>query len=174
MNSVHGSAPRSLADVDWAAWVPDDVATLLFVREREQVLLIRKKRGLGAGKINAPGGRLEPGETPLQAAIREVQEEVCVTPLAPADHGVLRFQFCDGYKLQAHVFVSFGHVGVPRATVEADPFFCALDQLPFDEMWADDALWLPHVLAGKRVDGRFIFDGELMLDHALSVADSSS
>ena len=41
--------------------------------------------GLGAGKINAPGGKLEAGETALAAAIRETQEEIGVTPLALED-----------------------------------------------------------------------------------------
>ena len=29
---------------------------------KREVLLIRKKRGLGAGKINGPGGKIDPGE----------------------------------------------------------------------------------------------------------------
>jgi hypothetical protein len=29
-------------------------------------------------------------------------------------------------------------------------------------MWADDRFWLPQVLAGELVDGRFGFDGEQM------------
>jgi len=31
-------------------------------------------------------------------------------------------------------------------------------------MWADDALWLPQVLAGSYVEGRFVFDGDSMLE----------
>ena len=54
----------SVEDVDWESWIPEQRATLLFVVKDGQVLLIHKKRGLGAGKINAPGGRLDPGETP--------------------------------------------------------------------------------------------------------------
>ena len=34
-------------------------------------MLIRKKRGHGAGKINGPGGKLHPGETPVVCAVRE-------------------------------------------------------------------------------------------------------
>lgn len=34
-------------------------------------------------------------------------------------------------------------------------------------MWADDIIWLPLMFAGKRFAGRFIFDGDSMLDHAL-------
>jgi 8-oxo-dGTP diphosphatase len=160
---------RKLTDIDWARWQPDDVATLLFIVEPERVLLIRKKRGLGAGKINAPGGRLEAGETPEQAAVRETEEEIGVTPLEPTYHGALRFEFVDGYKLEAHVFISRAYRGEPIETAEATPIWFALPDIPFDEMWADDALWLPHVLGGKRIDGRFIFDGDAMLDHELDV-----
>ena len=51
--------------------------TLLFVIRAGQILLIHKKRGLGAGKINGPGGRLHLGESPLHGAVREVKEELC-------------------------------------------------------------------------------------------------
>jgi 8-oxo-dGTP diphosphatase len=36
---------------NWITWTPQERATLLFVRRNGQVLLIRKKHGLGAGKI---------------------------------------------------------------------------------------------------------------------------
>ena len=62
--------------VSSANWRAVHHATLTFVIRNEQILLIRKKRGLGAGKINGPGGKLDPGETPLQAAIRETEEEL--------------------------------------------------------------------------------------------------
>ena len=158
-----------LSEIDWARWTARDVATLLFVRRDREVLLIRKKRGLGAGKINAPGGRLEPGETPLACAVREVQEELCVTPLDPDHRGELRFHFMDGYTLHAHVFVADRHEGEARETDEAVPRWTPIDAIPYAEMWADDALWLPHLIAGRRFDGRFIFDGDRMLDHALAL-----
>lgn len=160
---------RAVADVDWASWVPHDVATLLFVREGDQVLLIRKRRGLGAGKINGPGGRLEPGETPLQAAIRETEEEVEVVPGDIAAHGELRFEFVDGYRLHAHLFVAHSHTGTPTVTDEAIPQWFPVGDLPFEQMWADDRLWLPAVLGGAVVDGRFVFDDDAMLDHDLRI-----
>ena len=86
------------------------------------MLLIRKKRGLGAGKINAPGGKLEPGETAHDAAVRETREEVGVTPLRLEDRGVVRFQFTDGYSLHCAVFVAADFTGelieTPEATLE--------------------------------------------------------
>ena len=44
---------------DWARWTPTERAALCFVVTGGRVLLIRKKRGLGAGKVNGPGGRLD-------------------------------------------------------------------------------------------------------------------
>jgi 8-oxo-dGTP diphosphatase len=160
---------RLCTDVDWSCWRPVDTATLLFVVKGGQVLLIRKKRGLGAGKINAPGGRLHPGETPDQAAVREVEEEVCVTPLGAHELGQLSFQFTDGYSLHCHVFRAADCTGEAAATEEADPLWTPLDRIPFAEMWADDILWIPHLLAGRPFAGRFIYEGDAMLDHVLEV-----
>ncbi len=159
---------RTLHDVDWSRWVPTDTATLVFVQEPGRVLLIRKKRGLGAGKINGPGGRLEPDETPLEAAIREVREELCVVPTGVEKRGELAFQFTDGYALFCHVFSADGCEGEPCETEEAAPIWTPVDAIPYGEMWADDALWMPHMLARRPFAGRFVFDGEIMLDHELA------
>lgn len=160
---------RRVADIEWTTWTPRDHATLLFVVQDERVLLIRKKRGLGAGKVNGPGGRLHAGESERAAAIREVQEELCVTPRDITRLGELSFQFTDGYGLFCGVFRAEGLIGEPRETDEAIPLWTPVDQVPFGEMWADDRLWFPHLLAWNLFRGRFIFDGDAMLDHDLRV-----
>ena len=165
---------RSVSEIDWTTWEPTDVATLVFVLRDDEILLIRKKRGLGAGKINGPGGRLDPGETPHACAIRETQEELGITPLEVVHHGENRFQFIDGYSIHVHVYVAQAFDGTPIETDEAIPMWTSRDALPYDEMWADDILWLPHVLEGHRIDGRYIFDGDTMLDHAVEIEALSS
>ena len=55
---------NKLADVDWDNWQASDPATLVFVIEDGKILLIDKKTGLGKGKINGPGGKVEKGEAP--------------------------------------------------------------------------------------------------------------
>ena len=153
--------------MDWKNWIPRERANLCFIVKGGRVLLIRKKRGLGAGKVNGPGGKLDPGETALAAAIREVQEEICVTPLQIEDRGVLHFQFADGYSLECAVFIANDLDGEPVETVEAAPFWVPIDAVPYDEMWADDRHWLPQVLAGKRFRGWFEFDGDTMLSREI-------
>ncbi len=149
--------------MDWQNWQPHQLANLCFIVKDGRVLLIRKKRGLGAGKINAPGGKLEPGEGALDAAVRETQEEIGVTPLMLEDRGVVRFQFTDGYSLHCAVFVARDFSGQPIETDEATPMWFDVDKVPFHEMWEDDQHWLPHVLAGGSFQGWFEFDGERML-----------
>ena len=156
---------RSLADIDWTSWTPRETATLLFVIRDGQVLLIHKKKGLGAGKINGPGGRVDPGEAPKQAAIREVQEELRVTPTGVEEAGELSFQFTDGFSIHGHVFTATGCEGEPRETGEAVPLWTPLDRIPYDRMWADDRVWIPLMLRGRRFRGRFLFDGDTMLGH---------
>lgn len=151
------------ADIDWTAWTPRERATLLFAVTGGQVLLIHKKKGLGAGNFNGPGGRLEPGETPMQAAVREVQEELRVTPLGTRAVGELQFQFVDGFSIQGYVFRADGVDGEPQETDEAVPHWFPVETIPYHRMWADDRVWMPLLLEERPFIGRFLFDGTLML-----------
>jgi 8-oxo-dGTP diphosphatase len=156
-------------EVDWDRWKPQQRATLLFVVRNGEVLLIHKKRGLGAGKINGPGGRIDAGETPLEAAIREVREELCIEPLGVRQRGELRFQFLDGLSLHGYVFMATDCEGEPQETDEARPLWTPIAEIPYDRMWADDRLWLPLMLEGHPVEGRFLFDGDVMLTHEVDI-----
>ncbi len=155
---------------DWTTWTPKLRATLMFVidEDRGEVLLIRKKRGLGAGKINGPGGKIDPGETSEECAIRETQEELGVTAISPVKHGELWFQFVDGLSLHVDVFVATQHEGTAIETDEAIPMWTQLTELPLEEMWADDRFWLREVLVErKHFIGRFDFEDDTMLSDQL-------
>jgi len=157
-------APRTVAGIDWGAWRPTERATLLFVIRDGRVLLIRKKTGLGAGKLNGPGGRIEADESDEAGAVREVEEELLITPTGVAKAGDLYFQFTDGYALHGAVYTATGFTGTPTETREAAPRWCPVDAVPFDDMWADDRLWFPLMLGGRAFTGWFVFEGDAMLD----------
>lgn len=152
----------NINSIDWGAWIPTEEATLCFIRKNGKILFIEKKTGMGKGLVNVPGGRIEPGETALEAAVRETREEVLLTPLNPIKLGDLYFQFVDGYKLRGHVFLSEDYEGIMGSTPEADPFWVDEDAIPFDRMWEDDRYWIPPMLEGIHVKGYFIFDKEEM------------
>ncbi len=52
---------KSVKEINWEEWVPGVRAVIVYICHNGQVLLIHKKRGLGAGKVNAPGGHIETG-----------------------------------------------------------------------------------------------------------------
>lgn len=164
-----GSPDSQKPGPDWSCWQPTERAVLCFIVQQGRILLIEKKRGLGAGKVNGPGGRIEAGETRLQAALRETEEEVGVVPLEVRESGVLSFQFTDGYALHCTVFRAEGYSGEFRETEEAKPFWSDLDSIPFDRMWADDIYWMEHLLAGRFFEGFFAFDQDRMLSQEVRV-----
>jgi 8-oxo-dGTP diphosphatase len=157
---------------NWATWQPRQRVNLCFIVRDEKILLIRKKRGFGAGKINGPGGKVDPSETPLQAALRETYEELGIKPLGAKQHGELHFQFRDGYSLHCAVFLARDFEGEPRETDEAVPLWTPLDAIPYDEMWADDRHWLPLLIRGAHFAGYFEFDGERLLTRKVVVREN--
>ena len=61
---------------------PAAVLVPIVVRDEPMVLLTQRHAGLSkhAGQIAFPGGRIDADETPLQAALREAEEEVGLPP----------------------------------------------------------------------------------------------
>ena len=149
--------------VDWETWEPGMRATLMFIRVGDQVLLIEKQRGIGAGKVNGPGGKIDPGETPLECAIRETQEELCVTATGVKKMGELFFAMSDMPDIHCHVFVADGYEGTPTSTPEAIPLWTDVSEIPYERMWDDDRYWLGEMLAGQTFRGRFVFNEETIL-----------
>ncbi len=161
--------PDNVHEIDWNNWEPEEKAVIVYIVVKDKVLLIHKKTGLGAGKINAPGGRIEKGESPEEAAVRECIEETGVTPLNIKKGAELSFIFKDGYSLFGHVFIADSYEGELTETEEADPFFCLLDEIPYDRMWEDDIYWLPDALKGNFAQGWFIFDSDRMISKKIDL-----
>lgn len=135
-----------------------NVETLLYIVDDSKVLLIEKKRGLGKGLFNGVGGKVEKGEIPLEAAIRECGEEIGVYPRNVEWMGLLEFYNDNKLYGYVHVFVAHGYTGEIKETDEAKPLWVDINSLPFDKMWEDDIYWLPLVLDNKKIYGRFSFN----------------
>ncbi|HKJ15749.1 MAG TPA: 8-oxo-dGTP diphosphatase [Xanthomonadales bacterium] len=155
---------KKLSEIDWETWRACDPATLVFVFRGEEILLINKKTGLGKGKINAPGGKVDPGEETEACAIRECQEELGITVSNLEYCGQHRFQFVDGYSIHVWVYRTQSFEGVPYETREAAPLWVRQDEVPYQEMWEDDRFWIPMLIRGERFQTRWIFDEDTMVD----------
>jgi len=148
--------------INWDQWTPVIRATLMFIVKDEQILLIEKKRGIGAGKINGPGGKIDPGETPLEAVIRETQEELLITPVGTRKLGELWFKMSDCPDIHCHVYRGDDFEGTPSETDEAVPLWTNIIDIPYTKMWEDDHHWLPLLLKETTFIGKFVFESDRM------------
>ena len=133
-----------------------------------EVLLGEKLTGLGVGKLVGAGGKIEPGESPQDAAVREVLEElgvkVSVESLEPISR--IDYPFVDKpeWSQRSHGFIARSWAGEPSATLELAPKWFPINEIPFERMWADAKLWLPRALVGEFVEAEYAFraDGSLV------------
>jgi len=139
------------------------VATLAVVvhPDGKQILMGRKLRGFGKGKITGYGGKVEPGETPLQAIRREFQEESSfdLPEEAFSYAGLIDFEFPyhPDWGFVCHVFRVTAVQETPPVSDELDPRWVALEDLPATEMWADNAHWLVLAARGECFKARFTY-----------------
>lgn len=118
------------------------------------VLLGEKRRGLGNGKVVAPGGKLEPGEGPRHAAVREIREETGLElePEQLSLAAVIAYEFPtkQSWSQRSFVFTARDIEGDPSDSAELAAWWCPLDEVPYERMWSDAVTWVPGVLQGKR------------------------
>ncbi len=90
------------------------VMLLLYPQQNQSMIILieRAEAGLHAGQIALPGGKMEPGETELQTAIRETREEIGVS-LA-----------------EAQVWSRLTAVYIPPSNFIVHPFFTVLQEKP--------------------------------------------
>ena len=165
------SKAKSVDEIDWELWEPTDRCVITYVEVDGKLLFIEKKRGLGNGYFNAPGGHIEESETASEAAIRETKEETGLDIENPVFRGILRFQFANGIREIGYVFFADNAKGELKECEEARPFWQEKATLPWENMWADDRLWLPGALEGKKFDACFVFDDREMIDSRVTWLD---
>ena len=93
------------------------VAAVVLVDPDGRILLAQRPEGKSmAGLWEFPGGKVEPGETPEAALVRELQEELgidtwqsCLAPLSFASHGY------DSFHLLMPVFICRKWKGAPQS-----------------------------------------------------------
>jgi len=151
--------------------------------KNSHVLLGRKKRGLGRGFINAPGGKLKQGEEIAACAVRELAEETGIEfdDLFESDQhpgmldraALVRFRWPANPKndMDVHVFVcrittrnvpGISEKALPTIveTPEFRPVWIKGADVDLREMWRSDAYWLPAVLDGREINALIEFESK--------------
>ena len=155
-------------------------ATLVFlIRKMEgdvvDICLAMKKRGFGAGRFNGVGGKVEEGESVEDGARREAKEEIGVDIKELTKCAELSFTFPHepSFDQLVHVYISESWEGEPHETEEMLPSWLSTSNIPYGQMWPDDIFWLPQILLGKKVKGRFTFgEGDIVKEESVEVVEA--
>lgn len=133
------------------------VLGFMFSKDRRQVALLRKDRPeWQKGKFNAPGGKVEPGETPLDAMVREFSEE---TGYQTESSGWSPFARIEGKSenkepYEVYCFVNVGDLRNIRRTEDEVPWIVEVDKVSLQRSEMVGHLpWLVHMALDHLTDG---------------------
>lgn len=149
-------------------------AVLVYLRQEGQVLMIhRNSKAPGRvdyheGKWNGLGGKLEKDESPLEAALREVEEESGLKLASDQIRslGVLQFPNFKSHKNEDWVvFVFTGEVNpdqsqnLIRTSQEGDLHWIPIQDLSALNLWPGDRHFIPYVMKSKPFVGTIWYQG---------------
>jgi len=133
---------------------------LVFLTRADEVLLLRgaPDKKLWAGKYNGLGGHIEPGETPLQAAVREVGEEAGLTVETLTLRAVVHVMLASAPGVLFFVFTGTAPSGELRPSTEGEPVWVARSEIGTLPLVEDLPELLPRVLGhGPLTYGHYTF-----------------
>lgn len=143
------------------------IATLCYVRRAGKTLMvhrIKKANDMHQGKWNGLGGKLEPGETPEECAIREIYEESGLIVKNLVFKGMITFPgFANDEDWYTFIFVVDDFAGQLIDSPEGNLEWIDRDKLFQLNLWDGDRVFLnwldrPGFFSAKFVyqDGQFI------------------
>jgi 8-oxo-dGTP diphosphatase len=105
-------------------------AVLVILKSENQFLLLKRKKSPNEGKYTPVGGKLDPFESPLKAAIRETYEETGINITNPTYCGVMVESSPTKYNWICFVYLSDIDYQSPPACNEGVLEWIPLTQLP--------------------------------------------
>jgi 8-oxo-dGTP diphosphatase len=130
------------------------VAAVALMREGGEILLARRPEGKSmAGLWEFPGGKIEPGETPETALIRELKEELLIT-VNPAELIPLTFasHTYETFHLLMPLYACRNWQGNPTPAENQEIAWVPIDQLGGYSMPPADiplVVFIQHLLLGQ-------------------------
>ena len=136
--------------------------TVLCLIEKDSAILLQNRVKKDWQGYTLPGGHIEPGESIVDAVVREIREETGLTVLDPHLCGVKQFPI-DGGRYLVFLFKAKSFTGTLRASEEGSVEWVERSELPmlptvadFSELLSvfdrDDLSEFQYVIHGTRWD----------------------
>lgn len=148
------------------------LATLCYVRQGRRTLMmhrVKKADDMHHGRWNGLGGKLEPGETPEECAIREIYEESGLRVKSLDLKGILTFPgFANEEDWYTFVFVVDQFEGELIDSAEGYLEWIENDQLLDLMLWDGDRIFLRWLDDARFFSGKFIYRQGQFIDYTVS------
>ena len=146
------------------------LATLCYLRKDGKTLMIhriKKQNDMHQGKWNGLGGKLEPGESPEECAIREIREESGLEATHLILKGFLTFPtFANQEDWYAFVFVVDEFKGELVDSPEGDLEWIEDARIPALSLWEGDLFFLPWLDQPGFFSGKFVYQEGRLSRHS--------
>ncbi|OGN89182.1 MAG: DNA mismatch repair protein MutT [Chloroflexi bacterium RBG_13_48_10] len=145
------------------------LATLCYVRRDGQTLMIhrvKKANDMHQGKWNGLGGKLNPGETPEECAVREIFEESGLRVHNPQLKGFLTFPaFANDEDWYVFVYLVKDFEGELIDSPEGNLLWVDEIDLMKLNLWEGDPIFLPWLDRPGIFSGKFIYKNGKLVSH---------
>lgn len=105
-------------------------STLCYLVSSGRLLMLKRRKEPFEGHWTAPGGKIKPGETPLDAVVRELREETGLTILDPRLKVICSESGDEHYNWLLFIFRAHRYEGEPRESDEGVLEWIPLEELP--------------------------------------------
>jgi len=154
------------------------LATLIYIRRDGRTLMVhrnKKPNDMHMGKWNGMGGKLEPGESPEECAVREAREETGLELVNPRLVGFITFPaFVDIDDWYVFLFTATDFSGELIESPEGSLAWIADSELLELNLWDGDRVFLPWVLEGRFFSAKFEYAAGKMTRYEVVFYDHSA
>ena len=149
------------------------LATLCYLKRNNKTLMlhrVKRKNDIHQDKWNGLGGKFDPGESPEECVIREIEEESGYKIEKPILRGVLTFpEFSAGEDWYVFVFVSYEFNGKLIESNEGNLAWIDDDQLCQLPLWEGDKYFLKWLSEDVFFSGKFYYHNGSLTDHSMAI-----
>lgn len=148
------------------------LAVLCYLKNNGKTLMMHRNsrpEDMHFGKWNAPGGKMELGETPEDCVVREVFEETALTVHNPRMRGLLTFPAFDGEEdWYVYLFTAEKFSGVLKNSChEGDLFWINDEELMDLPLWDGDRIFMKWLDSEEFFSAKFVYDSKGFKSHSV-------